>query len=136
MTLTAFCDSCGKKIRVGREYAGKKVKCLHCGHVLILPSRESFLSDPHEEFSKRSEERERDDEGVSPVDVRDMIDAAPPPPPDRVAEPAHAEAHAELEHVPRGDMTRGLMFGLGFWLAATPFIMIVVGLALVVFKLL
>ena len=97
MTLTAFCDSCGKKIRVGREYAGKKVKCLHCGHVLILPKRESFLSDPHADFARRSEGQEEDhDEGE--------LAAGPDSPPDA----EHMGLHDDAATAYPGDFGRGV----------------------------
>ena len=135
MTLTAFCDSCGKKIRVGQEYAGKKVKCLHCGHLLILPSRESFLSDPHAEFSQRSEEKERHDPGHKPaLDVRDIVDTSPTPPPPVASPPVDAlhgeHAHTDDVHVHPSDLWRGLQFGFGFWLAATPFLFIIAAFVL------
>ena len=133
MTLTAFCDSCGKKIRVGQEYAGKKVKCLHCGHVLILPKRESFLSDPHIDFARRSDVREEDEperEGEPAPDPPPL----PPPvaPPPLGAEPAHLE-HG-IEDTMEGafnasDIVRGLAFGFGFWVAGS-FFLLLVGLVL------
>ena len=136
MTLTAFCDSCGKKIRVGQEYAGKKVKCLHCGHVLILPKRESFLSDPHAEFNKLSDSKEREQEADDePADVRDMPEAPPVPPPTPAPDVEPVEEHPDDAHVHQGDFVRGLLFGLGFWLAATPFLLITIAFALVLIKL-
>jgi len=138
MTLTAFCDSCGKKIRVGKEYAGKKVKCLHCGHVLILPKRESFLSDPHAEFNKLSDSKEREQEADdAPVDARDMPEAPAAPNPMPTSSPdvePVEDGHGDA-HVHHGDFVRGLLFGLGFWLAATPFLLITIAFALVLIKL-
>ncbi|MAE63961.1 MAG: hypothetical protein CMJ18_06775 [Phycisphaeraceae bacterium] len=32
------CDSCGKKIKVGTEHAGRRAKCPQCGHVLTIPA--------------------------------------------------------------------------------------------------
>ena len=119
MTLTAFCDSCGKKIRVGSEYAGKKVKCLHCGHVLILPKRESYFSDPHTEFAQRSEgkgEHAHEGEGAP---------AAAPEPALAVPPPDHGPDVVLAEHTHTADMVRGMYFGGGFWLAASPFLLLV-----------
>jgi len=120
MTLTAFCDSCGKKIRVGSEYAGKKVKCLHCGHVLILPKRESYFSDPHTEFAQRSEgkgEHAHEGEGA-PAAAPEPVLTTPPP--------DHGTTDVVLaEHTHTADMVRGMYFGGGFWLAASPFLLLV-----------
>ena len=138
MTLTAFCDSCGKKIKVGQEYAGKKVKCLHCGHVLILPKRESFFSDPHMEFAKLSEgkEHEETDDGADaePQGKRDAAEV-PPSVPGAHSHPSSSEAEVVVvedplspgveEHPHADDMFRGLAFGAGFWLAAAPFLLLV-----------
>ncbi len=139
MTLTAFCDSCGKKIRVGKEYAGKKVKCLHCGHVLILPKREDFMSDPLAEFGGGRESRDDESEGRKRadqvVDVRDLPPGTPPPPPPAAAPPAPAEAHADDALLQTSDLVRGLQFGFGFWLAALPFLLLVVVVAWVLFQL-
>lgn len=133
MTLTAFCDSCGKKIRVGQEYAGKKVKCLHCGHVLILPKRESFLSDPHVDFARRSEtkdEEEPEPEAEQRPDPPPFPPAVPPP-------PLGADA-VHMDHVVEdtiesafntSDIVRGLAFGFGFWVAGS-FFLLLVGLVL------
>ena len=133
MTLTAYCDSCGKKIKVGQEYAGKKVKCLHCGHVLILPKRESFFSDPHTEFAKLSEGRDHEESGdgadAEPLDKRDS--AAPAVPghpyvPDADAAQVDVAVSPVVDEHPHAvDMVRGLAFGAGFWLAASPFLLLV-----------
>jgi DNA-directed RNA polymerase subunit RPC12/RpoP len=32
------CSSCGKKLRARPELAGKRLKCPHCGLVVLLPS--------------------------------------------------------------------------------------------------
>jgi len=133
MTLTAFCDSCGKKIRVGQEYAGKKVKCLHCGHVLILPKRESFLSDPHVEFARRSETRD-EDEAEHEGEER----SEPPPLPPPVEHPPLSAQPVPMEHAVEdtmegafntSDIARGLAFGFGFWVAGS-FFLLLVGLVL------
>lgn len=124
MTLTAFCDSCGKKIRVGSEYAGKKVKCLHCGHVLILPKRESFFSDPHMEFAQRSEGK-----GEHPEPGDEGEAEGPPAAAAETAIAVHSPDHETdvvlAEHTHTADMVRGMYFGGGFWLAASPFLLLV-----------
>jgi len=139
MTLTAFCDSCGKKIRVGKEYAGKKVKCLHCGHVLILPKREDFMSDPLADLGGGGESHHGEDEAHKRadhvVDVRDLPPGTPPPRPAASAPPAPAHVQAEGGPVQTSDLVRGLLFGVGFWLAALPFVLLVVVVAWVLFKL-
>jgi len=35
--LIATCNGCGKKFKVGSEYAGKKVRCKVCGHAFRIP---------------------------------------------------------------------------------------------------
>ena len=131
MTLTAFCDSCGRKIRVGQEYAGKKVKCLHCGHVLILPKRQDFLSDPHMDFAKRSEGKKEEADGEAEPKKDELSDIPPlepkAPPPVADLHPSPAGSHVEVVDVEphqSGDLVRGLLFGLGFWLAAVPFLLL------------
>ncbi len=142
MTITAFCDNCGKKIRVGKEYAGKKVKCLHCGHVLILPKREAFLSDPHADFSERVEESEHHEEdrpARDARDVRDMPPEPPPPPPAAASAPAAAapvSPAAAEDAAAASDLVRGLQFGFGFWLAALPFLLLLLAITWVLFKFL
>ena len=35
--LTFACTGCGKKLKARAEFAGKKVKCKHCGNVTQVP---------------------------------------------------------------------------------------------------
>ena len=149
MSLTAFCDNCGKKIRVGAEYAGKKVKCLHCGHMLILPKREDFLSDPHAEFAMRGETKKEEEEpepqapaGKPPFEVPSAAERAEAPPAPSPAPMAPQPEPAQVAPLPRttyepeqaGDLVRGLAFGFGFWLSGLPFLLLGAVLVLALVK--
>ena len=45
MSITFACD-CGKQLKVGDEYAGKRAKCPACGSVLAVPAGDGFPPAP------------------------------------------------------------------------------------------
>src|SRR5438132_956625 len=38
LTVLFACSGCGKNLKVGTELAGRKVKCPHCGEIMLAPA--------------------------------------------------------------------------------------------------
>jgi len=43
--IAARCAGCGKKLKVRRELAGKKVKCPECGKAVLVPAAKASAAD-------------------------------------------------------------------------------------------
>lgn len=46
MSITFWCDRCGKEFRTSEGLAGKKAKCKQCGHAFIIPSASALSQRP------------------------------------------------------------------------------------------
>src|SRR5271163_4790938 len=61
------CSSCGNKLKVKSELAGKKVKCPKCAQVVLVPAEEALADSPS--GTNLGEEKTRAPQDVSALDA-------------------------------------------------------------------